>query len=381
MMKGYLLVFLMTFFLAPVLLAQDSDREELISAINERIDELWESSRAPGLSFSVAFPDGEVKTFTRGFANVEKGERMSAKSKMLGGSTGKVFYSVVALQLIEEGKLQLDVPIIKWMSDLDWFTRIPNAEELTVRALMRHESGIPRYVFKEDFQRDVIRDVDKVWKPKELLSYVFDDAPLFAVGEDFSYSDTNYIILCALIEKLTGNSIYAEVQKRVLDRAGLKDVIPQTGRSFDNIALGYHSPSDPFYPGVQFDETGKSNYNLQFEWAGGGLVITTRDLALLGKKIYEGQMFAGDLLDEYFNGREAAQLGGQWGLGVHIRQSPLGTVYGHSGFMPGYITNLLYYPEHKFSICYQINTSDRERTSILRELPSVGKVIVDQLDE
>lgn len=365
-------------FLSQILIAQ-SNHTQVFTAIDQKLDALWKTSKAPGLSFSVVMPNGEAKTFTRGFANTEKKIPMNASTKMLGGSTGKVFYSVVALQLIEEGKLTLDTPIFATMKSYDWFKRIPNATTLTVRSLMRHETGIPRYVFSPAFQKDVLKDVDRVWKPEELLSYIFDEKPAFAVGSNFAYSDTNYIILCMLIEKITGNSIYKEVEKRVLQKAGLKNVVPQNKRSYTNIAQGYNSDNDPFFPGVQFDANGKSNYNLQFEWAGGGLVITTHDLAVLGKKIYEGKMFAPKLLNEYLKGIDAGRLGGQWGLGVHIKETPMGRSYGHSGYMPGYITNMVYFAKNKFAICYQVNTSNRERLSIMRALPSIAKLINETL--
>lgn len=375
------IVFILTLFLGGVISAQQSKNQSIIDAVNKRLDAIWKDSKAPGLSMSIVLPDGTPKTFTRGFANVEKGEKMTPTTKMLGGSTGKVFYSVVALQLIEEGKLQLDTPIFNIMSDYKWFARLPNAKDLTVRSLMRHETGIPRYVFRDDFQKDVLKDVNKKWKPEELLAYIFDEKPQFEVGKGFAYSDTNYIILCMLIEKVTGNSIYKEVKNRVLKRAGLKHTVAQTKRKYKNIAQGYNASDDTFFPGVQFNSKGKSNYNLQFEWAGGGLVITSRDLAVLGKKIYEGEMFSPTLLKEYFKGIDAQSLRGEWGLGVHIRKSPFGTLYGHSGFMPGYVTNMFYFPDHKFSICFQVNTTDKTKTSIMRKLPSISKVIIDELQK
>ncbi|MFD2565875.1 serine hydrolase domain-containing protein [Pseudotenacibaculum haliotis] len=355
------------------------NNSQVFKAIDQKLDEIWKTSQAPGLSFSVVLPNGASKTFTRGFADVEKKTPMSATTKMLGGSTGKVFYSVVALQLIEEGKLTLDDPIFPKMNQYQWFSRIPNAKTLTVRNLMQHQTGIPRYVFSPDFQKDVLKDADKVWKPKELLSYIFDAKPEFEVGTNFAYSDTNYIILCMLIEKVTGSSIYDLVQTRVLNKAGLKNVVPQTKRSYKNIAQGYNGANDPFFPGLQFDSNGKSNYNLQFEWAGGGLVITTHDLVVLGKKIYEGKMFDPKLLNEYFKGVDAGRLGGTWGLGVHIRETPNGKTYGHSGYMPGYITNMIYSADGKFAICYQLNTSDRNKLSIMRSLPSLVGLVHETL--
>lgn len=378
-MKIKALTLLLLFF-SSISIGQ-SKNQNLIHKINTKLDDIWKDSNAPGFSFSVAFPNGEVKSFTRGFADIENNIKMSSKTKMLGGSTGKVFYSVVALQLIDEGKLDLDTPIFSKMTDFKWFSKIPNAKSLTVRSLMRHETGIPRYVFKPKFQKDVLQNVNKAWKPEELLSYVFEDKPDFAVGEKFAYSDTNYIVLCLLIEKITGNSIYKEVKNRVLKKAGLKNVVPQTKRSYKNIAQGYNAEKDPFFPGLQFNKDGKSKYNLQFEWAGGGLVITSHDLAKLGKKIYEGEMFNPSLLKEYFKGIDAGNLGGQWGLGVHIRESPFGKTYGHSGFMPGYITNMIYFKKDKFAICYQVNTSDRTRLSFMRGVSGLGKLISEELNK
>lgn len=369
---------LLLLFISSIAFSQ-SKNQRLISKIDTALDNIWKNSQAPGISISVAFPNGEVKTFTRGFANVENNIKMSSTTKMLGGSTGKVFYSVVALQLIDEGKLHLDTPIYSTMKEYEWFDRIPNAKTLTVRNLMRHETGIPRYVFNPKFQKDVLADVNKVWKPKDLLSYVFDAKPAFEAGKQFAYSDTNYIILCMLIEKITGNSIYKEVKNRVLKKANLKNVVPQTKRSYNNIAQGYNAEKDPFFPGLQFNKEGKSNYNLQFEWAGGGLVITTHDLAKLGKKIYEGNMFNPSLLNEYFNGIDAGRLGGKWGLGVHIKETPLGKTYGHSGFMPGYMTNMIYFENHKFAICYQVNTTDRTKLSFMRGIAGLGKLISEEL--
>jgi len=367
-------------FLSSISFSQ-SKNQQLIHKIDTELDKIWKDSKAPGLSLSIVLPDGEAKTFTRGWADVERKIKMVPKTKMLGGSTGKVFYSVIAMQLIQEGKLKLDEPIFNTMSDYSWFSRIPNAKKLTVRNLMRHETGIPRYVFGSTFQVDVLKDVNKVWKPEELLSYIFDANPQFGVGTNFAYSDTNYIILCMLIEKVTGNSLYEELQKRVLDKAGLKDVIPQTKRNYKNLAQGYNAQEDPFFPGLQIDNVGNSRYNLQFEWAGGGLVITTHDLAVLAKKIYEGKMFDPSLLNEYFNGRDAERMRGTWGLGVHIRETPNGKTYGHSGFMPGYVTSMTYFAKDKFSICYQLNTSDRKKTSIMRHLPSIAQLISKELNK
>lgn len=357
-----------------------AQKTELSSKLQEELNKIQASHQAHGVTFSAALPNGEVISLAAGLADIENKTPMTPKHKMLGGSTGKVFYSVVIMQLIEEGKIELDTPVINYLGSYNWFKRLPNASTLTMRSLLRHESGIPRYVFKEQFQSDVLMDADRVWKPEELLSYVFDDEPLFAVGEDFAYSDTNYIIACMVVEKVTGRTLYQEVEERVVKRAGLKSTEAQDKRVYEGMAQGYNG-EDPFFPGNALDENGKSRYNWQFEWAGGGLVITSEDLAVLARKIYNGEMFNKALLEEYFNGRSAGQMGGTWGLGVHIRETGNGKIYGHSGFMPGYITNMMYFEKEDFSICYQINGSAAEYRSIMRDLPSLATIISESLQK
>lgn len=366
------ILFLLLVCVLPDLKSQEDN--DLASKLKVKLEEIYEASNVPGVSFSAALPGGREITLTAGYADLEKKVEMEFDHKMLGGSTGKVFYSVVVMQLVEEGRLTLDEPVKRYLGGNTWFKRLPNADKLTLRNLMRHESGIPRYVFKEAFQKDVVADVNRVWKPEELLAYVLDDKPLFNVGAQFAYSDTNYIIVAMAVEAVTGNNLYDEVQTRVLDRAGLQNVVRQTGRSYEKLAQGYNG-EDPFFPGKALNSAGQSRYNWQFEWAGGGLVITTRDLAVLAKKIYEGEMFDKALLKEYFDGREATGMGGNWGLGVHIRNSPNGRIMGHSGFMPGYITNMMYFEDFGFSICYQINASDAPRRGIMRQLPQMANII------
>ena len=349
----------------------------LSNKLQVELDKIQNRHTAPGVTFSVVLPNGEVIALASGKADLERNIAMTPTHKMLGGSTGKVFYSVVIMQLVEEGILDLDKPIQSYLGHLDWFERLPNAEGLTLRNLMRHETGMPRYVFKESFQKDVLIDADKDWKPAELLAYVLDDEPLFEVESSFAYSDTNYIIACLAVEEVTGTSLYDHVMERVVKKAGLKQVEPQNKRKYTGMAQGYNG-SDPFFSGNAL-ENGKSRYNWKFEWAGGGLLITSKDLAVLAKKIYEGEMFSKDLLDEYFNGRDAGQMGGTWGLGVHIRDGEKGKIYGHSGFMPGYVTNMMYFEDKGFSICYQVNGSAPEHRGILRDLPSLAKIVRESL--
>ncbi len=109
---------------------------------------------------------------------------------------------------------------------------------------------------------------------------------------------------------------------------------------------------------------GKFAINPQFEWCGGGIASTSEDLARWAKLLYEGRAFDGSLLPEMLNG-VPARLGpeAKYGLGVIIRPTPLGITYGHSGFFPGYVTEMMYFPESKIAIAVQVNSSVSRVTS------------------
>jgi CubicO group peptidase (beta-lactamase class C family) len=106
-------------------------------------------------------------------------------------------------------------------------------------------------------------------------------------------------------------------------------------------------------------QAGKFIINPQFEWTGGGYASTAEDLARWAKMIYEGRSFSADLLPQVLDGVPAPMLGKEtrYGLGVIIRQTAAGTSYGHSGFFPGYMTDMMYFPEQKIAVAVQVNTS------------------------
>jgi D-alanyl-D-alanine carboxypeptidase len=135
--------------------------------------------------------------------------------------------------------------------------------------------------------------------------------------------------------------------------------VPSDSRIIPGLVQGYAGPNNPFggTDGMLVD--GRFVINPQFEWAGGGFASTAEDLARWGKLVYEGRGFDAALLPAALDGVEARGLGqgARYGLGVIIRQTPLGVTYGHSGFFPGYLTEMRYYADHGFAIALQVNTS------------------------
>ncbi|MEJ7813224.1 MAG: serine hydrolase domain-containing protein [Gemmatimonadaceae bacterium] len=327
--------------------------------LQAKLDSVHAAGTFPGATVGVTLPTGESFGLAVGMSDTALKRPMTPADRMLQGSVGKTYVAAVALQLVGEGKLALDDKVSTYLGREAWYARVPNAPNITVRMLMTHTSGVMRYEFKEEFTRDLTRQPDKVWRPDELIAYVLDVAPPFAAGQGWDYSDTNYILLGMIIERLTGSTLYREIDRRLLRPLGLRNTIPSNSRTIPGLAQGYAGANNPFGGTDAMIVDGKFAINPQFEWAGGGFASTAEDLARWAKALYEGKAYPPALAGQALAGVSAPALGGsaKYGLGVIIRPTPLGVTYGHSGFFPGYITEVRYWPTSKLALALQVNSS------------------------
>lgn len=336
-----------------------ADKRALKTALQLKLDEWHKAGSFPGATLGVVLANGESFGLAVGFSERETKRLMVPTDRMLAGSVGKTFAAATALQLVKEGKIGLDDKIEKYLGREPWFSRLPNAKEIRVRQLLNHTSGLVRYEFKEQFTKDLTANPEKVWKPAELVAYLLDEKPPFEAGKGWDYSDTNYIVLGMIIEKVTGRKFYDEANRRLVKPLKLTDTIPQDGPRLKGVVQGYAGPNNPFGGTDAMIVNGRFAINPQFEWTGGGWVSTAHDLARWAKMFYEGRAFSADLLPQVVEGVAAPMLGREtkYGLCAIIRQTQAGISYGHSGFFPGYMTDMMYFPEHKVALAVQVNTS------------------------
>ena len=339
-----------------------------------KLDEWHKAGKFPGATLGVVLPDGESFGLAVGYSDREAKTPMKPDDRLLAGSVGKTFAAATAMQLIKEGKIALDDKVEKYLGSEPWFARLPNAKDITVRQLMNHTSGLVRYEFKDQFTKDLTANPEKVWKPAELVAYLLDGKAPFEAGKGWDYSDTNYIVLGMIIEKVTGKRFYDEANKRVVKPLKLTNTIPQDGLRLKGVVQGYAGSNNPFGGKDAMITDGRFAINPQFEWTGGGWATTSHDLARWAKMMYEGKAYSPDLLPQVLDGVAAPMLGREtkYGLGVIIRKTTAGTSYGHSGFFPGYMTDMMYFPEQKIAIAVMVNTS------VGRDLGKpLGRVLVE----
>jgi D-alanyl-D-alanine carboxypeptidase len=350
--------------------------------LQARLDEWHAAGKFPGATLGVVLASGESFGLAVGYSDRDAKTPMRPNDRMLAGSVGKTFAAATALQLVKDGKIGLDDKIEKYFGKEPWFDRLPNARDITVRQLMNHTSGLVRYEFKETFTRDLTANPMKVWTPEERLAYLFGEKAAFEAGKGWDYSDTNYIVLGMIIEKVTGRKFFDEAHRRFIKRLKLNDTIPQEGAVMKGVVQGYAGPNNPFGGKDAMIENGKFVVNPQLEWTGGGYASTSEDLARWAKMMYEGKAFDASLLPQMLDGVAAPMLGREtkYGLGVIIRKTQTGTSYGHSGFFPGYMTDMMYFPEQKIAVAAQVNTSVPQNLGkpLGRLLVEMAALIVDE---
>ncbi|MBC2709949.1 MAG: beta-lactamase family protein [Desulfosarcina sp.] len=208
-----------------------------------------------------------------------------------------------------------------------------------------------------------------------MIWFILDLLPLFEVGKGWAYTDTGYILIGLVIEKATGRSYYDEIKERFLTPLGLTLTAPADRRFLPGLAAGYMAADNAFgFPRKTTTADGAMVWHPGLEWAGGGLVSNSRDLALWGSALFGGRAMQGDYLDALLQSvpvnPDTPDI--RYGAGVGIyRKGAYGPIYGHGGWIPGYCSSLRYYPDHGIAIAFQINTDIgivNDRTPVMHEM-------------
>ena len=331
--------------------------------IQSELTKLQKQYQFPGATAAYILPDGTIGTFAVGMVDLEQKIPMNPNSRMLAASIGKTFVGATILALVNDSLLNLDDPISKWLGDRSWFLRLPNNNTVTVRQLLNHTSGIPNHVEDEEFikaMRDTLQSASKSIPPEDLIEYVLNKPPLFKAGEKWSYTDTGYLLLGLIIEKITGKSYYQEVTLRFLEPLQLTLTTPSDRLELSGLAAGYMADENIFgLPSKTTVSSGVMAWHPGLEWTGGGLVSNSKDLVVWAKALFEGKAINGDYIDNLLQSVPISEdeTDVRYGTAVAIYlNGNFGSIYGHGGWIPGYSSSLRYYPEHGIAIAFQINT-------------------------
>ena len=356
-------LFFATLAIAILTMSATAQADGLQDHVQTLLDDFRTKYGLPGATVAYALPDGTVQIVATGFADLEGKVAMTHETRMLAASIGKSFVAATILGLESDGQLQQSDLVSQYLGDRDWFDRLPNHGTMTIGDLLRHNAGIPDHIHTEAFgaaMAALMQTGGDAPAPEVAIGFILDADPLFPVGTGYSYSDTGYLLLGLIIEKVTGRKYYDVVTERFLQPLGLSATSPSNQRILPGLAVGYTSPGNPFgIPPRTMDMQGRLLWDPAMEWTGGGLVSTSHDLAQWGHALFGGTAMPAPYLDRLLDGiRMSPDAPGLfYGAGVAIyADTPRGPVYGHGGWIPGYVSSLRHYADHGVTIAFQINT-------------------------
>lgn len=291
---------------------------------------------------------GQVWRGASGVADVKTGRPITPDMRQRVGSITKTFTAAAVLQQVEKGRIQLDAPIGGYLPRL-----LPGerGKKVTVRMLLNHTSGIAEYLpyafpsFKEwpslpDLSPKSLDDNRfRQFRPAELIEMGL-TAP--AVGEPGStpgvYSNTNYLLLGALLELVTGTTAENYITRNVIERAGLQHTEFPSGPRIN----GPHSRMYEALYGLIDPPRDYSVYNMSWAMTGAGLVSTTEDLNRFYDRLLAGEIVNKSSLAQMQRTVPVISLEGQqidYGLGLQKVTLPgCGTFWGHDGTVWGALT-------------------------------------------
>ena len=254
-------------------------------------------------------------------------------------SVTKAFTAAVALQLAEDGRVDLDAPIGDHLPasvtrGLLVVRGHDYGPELTARQLLGHRGGLPDvwsdgpFVSKDTnaFVRAFLRDPDREWPPAEVLDYARKLAPIDQPGRRHHYGDTAYVLLGLLIEQLEGAPLHAVFRQRIFARLAMADTYLRYREPAPREARESHRYED------RLDLFGQRRQSA--DWASGGLVSSTRDLGRFAFALAGGEVLCEPAsLTAMTTWQPTGKKGIDYGLGLYRLQldRELGELWGHDG--------------------------------------------------
>jgi CubicO group peptidase (beta-lactamase class C family) len=331
---------------------QDQDAETPVAGRMDQIVESYVKSGQFMGAVLAARGDQILLNKGYGYADLEWKIPDAPEDKFRLGSITKQFTAASILLLQERGKLNVDNPVKKYMPDA------PAAwDKITIFNLLTHTSGIPNFTSLPNY-----RTIEPFPQTPEDLIALFRDKPLdFQPGDKWSYSNSGYVVLGYLIEKISGQSYAEFLQKNVFDPLGMKNSgVESSSAVIPDFASGYVAGPRGFL------NAGYINMTVPF--SAGSIYSTTGDLLRWEQGLFGGKLLSAESLKEMTTPFKNDYA---FGLIVHTVQGR--TVIEHSGGIEGFNTNLAYYPSDKMTIAVLGNVNGRAPDEIGRDLGIVAE--------
>lgn len=315
---------------------------DLVGRIDRAVADVQQETGVPGVTVGLWFPGQGSYIRSTGVANTATGAPMKPYLNMRIGSETKTFTATAALELVDEGLVGLDDPIA------DYLDGVPDGRHITIRQLAEMRSGLFSYSADPDFVQALLSDPTRPFTPQELLAYAFKHPNVFPPGAQFQYSNTNYILLGLLVEKLSGMPLADFIHQRVTGPSHLEHTLFPQGAEFPKPhAHGYTNQT------LTGDIADTTHWNPSWGWAAGAMISDLHDLHHWAKDVATGTLLSRATQKEREKFITVPGFDGAgYGLGLFNTHGWVG----HNGSLPGYESVTVYLPEQKATMVILLNT-------------------------
>lgn len=332
----------------------------------------------PGASLAILDKDGWWLQ-SEGFANIEEQIKMTDSYLHYLQSVAKTYMAVAVLKLYEESKLQLDDPITQHLSP-KVSGMVDRANEITIKMLLNHTSGIPEYNFHPEYASTLLQYPETAFGAIDYIKFIEGKKLTFEPGSQYSYRNTNYVLLALITDYITGDHA-AYMEETIFEPLGLQHTyyrISDKKLKGEKLSSSYW---DRYSDGVLENISRVQRLNVTYMVGDDGIVTTTAEAILFLKGLLEGKLLKESTLEmmkTWVNNREGKPA---YGLGLGHGDVFGHPFYGHSGGGIGAGCELRYFPESDRYMFISINIGTVTYSPLHNKLEELRNKLFEALAE
>lgn len=311
-----------------------------IDKIDELVSKYAEYGKFNGSIFVAE--KGEI-IYKKGFgwANVEWSVPNQPDTKHRLASITKQFTAMLILQLASENKLKLDASVSMYLPDYPK----QSGDVITVHHLLTHTSGIPNYTSFQDYRERML----DTYRPEEIVRIFADSVLDFTPGEKFQYSNSGYVLLGYIVERVTGQTYEEVLQNKIFTPLKMHNTgYDHSNTVVKNKSSGYEKMGTTFHHAAYID--------MSVPYAAGGLYSTVEDMYLWDQALYTDKLLPKKYMDLLFQNHIPTWGQKYYGYGWELGKVAMGNskefiqTAGHSGGINGFNTLITRIPSDRTSI-------------------------------
>lgn len=351
-----------TFLLPLLILGNTIDAQTLTKKYEKKIDSLiltgFGDKNEPGGVFLVSQKGKSIYRKAFGKANLELSANMTPENVFQIGSMTKQFTAIAILILEQQGKLKVNDPVSKYISDY------PNGDKISLHQLLTHTSGIKDFTKMKSLSSIAQKDME----PKAMVDFFKNEPVDFAPGEKFDYNNSGYVVLGYIIELTSGDTYENFIKKNIFDKAGMINSYYASDRKvIPKRAYGYHKKEQGF--------VNKTVISFSVPFSSGSLMSTADDMLKWQQALNQNIVLTSQETQKAFqkytlNNGEAFTYGYGW----HLKDINGTPDREHGGSVFGFKSMGVYIPEEDIYVIGLSNCDCHSPTEITR---GIAKIALD----